>query len=113
MEIELKYGCNSHQAPARLTVPGKSHFQVLNGRPSYINILDALGAWQLARELKAATGKPGLPHSNTPVPQGLLFQDPFRIYTAHRNSFRRAFFRLLQARTSEPEVGIGCAPLAM
>jgi AICAR transformylase/IMP cyclohydrolase PurH len=59
MEIELKYGCNPHQALAHLTVPDKSGFRVLNGRPSYINILDALGAWQLARELKAATGKPG------------------------------------------------------
>lgn len=59
MEIELKYGCNSHQTPACLTVPDRSRFQVLNGRPSYINILDALGAWQLARELKIAIGKPG------------------------------------------------------
>jgi len=57
MEIELKYGCNSHQVPAHLIIPDKSCFQVLNGRPSYINILDALGAWQLARELKVATGK--------------------------------------------------------
>ncbi len=59
MEIELKYGCNPHQVPARLTVPDKSGLHILNGKPSYINFLDALGAWQLARELKAATGKPG------------------------------------------------------
>ena len=59
MKIELKYGCNPHQVPAWLTVPDPSPLQVLNGNPSYINILDALGAWQLARELKAATGKPG------------------------------------------------------
>jgi AICAR transformylase/IMP cyclohydrolase PurH len=59
MEIKLKYGCNSHQAPAHLIVPDNSGFRVLNGTPSYINILDALGAWQLARELKIATGKPG------------------------------------------------------
>jgi len=57
MKIELKYGCNPHQAPAQVAVPEESHFRVLNGKPSYINILDALGAWQLARELKAATGK--------------------------------------------------------
>jgi phosphoribosylaminoimidazolecarboxamide formyltransferase/IMP cyclohydrolase len=50
MEIKLKYGCNSHQAPAHLIVPDNSGFRVLNGTPSYINILDALGAWQLARE---------------------------------------------------------------
>ena len=59
MEIKLKYGCNSHQAPAHLIVPTNSGFRVLNGTPSYINILDALGAWQLARELKIATGKAG------------------------------------------------------
>lgn len=59
MIIELKYGCNPHQVPAELEVPDPSPFEVLNGEPSYINILDALGAWQLARELQAATGKPG------------------------------------------------------
>ena len=58
-EIELKYGCNPHQTPAGVRVPEGSGFQVLSGRPSYINILDALGAWQLVRELKIATGKPG------------------------------------------------------
>jgi len=59
MEFELKYGCNPHQVPAGVTAPDSAHFQVLNGKPSYINFLDALGAWQLARELKTATGKPG------------------------------------------------------
>ena len=56
--IELKYGCNPHQAPANVSVPAGSGFQVLSGTPSYINLLDALGAWQLVHELKAATGKP-------------------------------------------------------
>jgi phosphoribosylaminoimidazolecarboxamide formyltransferase/IMP cyclohydrolase len=58
MEISLKYGCNPHQTPAGVTVPEESGFQVLSGRPGYINFLDALGAWQLVRELRAATGKP-------------------------------------------------------
>ena len=58
-EIELKYGCNPHQVPAGVKAPEAAGFKVLSGRPSYINILDALGAWQLVRELKAATGKPG------------------------------------------------------
>ncbi len=58
MEISLKYGCNPHQTPAGVTVPEEAGFQVLSGRPGYINFLDALGAWQLVRELKAATGKP-------------------------------------------------------
>jgi phosphoribosylaminoimidazolecarboxamide formyltransferase/IMP cyclohydrolase len=58
MDIALKYGCNPHQTPAGVTVPEESGFQVLSGRPGYINFLDALGAWQLVRELRAATGKP-------------------------------------------------------
>ncbi|MDP6438235.1 MAG: phosphoribosylaminoimidazolecarboxamide formyltransferase, partial [Candidatus Brocadiia bacterium] len=60
MEIKLKYGCNPHQAFARLVMDMPNPpLRVLNGNPSAINILDALGAWQLARELKEATGLPG------------------------------------------------------
>ena len=56
MDIALKYGCNPHQTPAGVTVPGEAGFQVHSGRPGYINFLDALGAWQLVRELKARGG---------------------------------------------------------
>jgi len=59
MDITLKYGCNPHQTPAGVSVPEEAGFKVLSGRPGYINFLDALGAWQLVRELKAGTGKPG------------------------------------------------------
>lgn len=60
MELKLKYGNNPHQPFARLTVPGdRAPLRVLNGTPGFINILDAVGAWQLARDLKAATGLPG------------------------------------------------------
>lgn len=58
MDIALKYGCNPHQTPAGVTVPDEAGFQVLSGRPGYINFLDALGSWQLVRELRAAAGKP-------------------------------------------------------
>lgn len=58
-ELELKYGCNPNQTPARIFVKeGQLPVTVLNGRPGYINFLDALNAWQLVRELKAATGLP-------------------------------------------------------
>ena len=59
-ELELKYGCNPNQKPARIFMPegGDLPLTVLNGRPGYINFLDALNSWQLVRELKAATGKP-------------------------------------------------------
>jgi phosphoribosylaminoimidazolecarboxamide formyltransferase/IMP cyclohydrolase len=58
-EIALRYGCNPHQAPARIFVEaGDLPLQVLNGTPGYINLLDALNSWQLVRELKAVLGFP-------------------------------------------------------
>jgi len=53
VHIHLKYGCNPHQGQATLAGDG---LQILNGTPGYINLLDALGAWQLVKELKSATG---------------------------------------------------------
>lgn len=56
-EIILKYGCNPHQKPARIYArKGELPFEVLNGRPGYINFMDALNSWQLVKELKKATG---------------------------------------------------------
>ncbi|MDR2357675.1 MAG: phosphoribosylaminoimidazolecarboxamide formyltransferase [Oscillospiraceae bacterium] len=58
-ELELKYGCNPDQKPARVfTRDGKLPITVLNGRPGYINLLDALNSYQLARELRDALGLP-------------------------------------------------------
>ena len=58
-EIELKYGCNPNQKPSRIYVEeGELPVTVLNGRPGYINFLDALNSWQLVKELKEATGLP-------------------------------------------------------
>lgn len=57
-EIRLKYGCNPNQGNARVYVEDKLPIRVLNGRAGYINLLDALNAWQLVRELKEATGLP-------------------------------------------------------
>ena len=58
-ELELKYGCNPNQKPSRIYVEGRDlPVTVLNGRPGYINFLDALNGWQLVRELKQATGLP-------------------------------------------------------
>lgn len=57
-EFQLKYGCNPNQKPARVFMnEGKElPFEILNGRPGYINFLDALNSWQLVSELKAVTG---------------------------------------------------------
>ncbi len=58
-ELQLKYGCNPNQKPARIFMnDGDLPVKVLNGRPGYINFLDALNSWQLVRELKLATGVP-------------------------------------------------------
>ncbi len=58
-ELALKYGCNPNQKPARVyNENGQLPFKVLNGRPGYINFLDAFNSWQLVRELKKATGLP-------------------------------------------------------
>lgn len=58
-EVELKYGCNPNQKPSRIYIEqGNLPLQVLNGKPGYINFLDALNGWQLVKELKAATNLP-------------------------------------------------------
>ncbi len=85
MNLELKYGTNPHQKPARLLIEREpSPLQVLNGAPGYINLLDALGAWQLVRELKRATGKPGAASFKHVSPAGAAIAKPLS------DEFRRA-----------------------
>ena len=59
-ELELKYGCNPNQKPARIFMKGDADLplEVLNGKPGYINFMDALNSWQLVKALKQATGLP-------------------------------------------------------
>ena len=59
-ELSLKYGCNPNQKPSRIYMQDGTELpvEVLNGKPGYINFLDAFNSWQLVRELKAATGLP-------------------------------------------------------
>lgn len=58
-EFELKYGCNPNQKPARIFMENGRDLpvEILNGRPGYINFLDAFNSWQLVKELKEATGE--------------------------------------------------------
>ena len=72
-ELELKYGCNPNQKPARVFMKdgGDLPFTVLNGKPGYINLLDAFNSFQLVRELKEATGLPAaasFKHGSPPSP---------------------------------------------
>ncbi len=58
-ELELKYGCNPNQKPSKIYMKkGELPIEVLNGKPGYINFLDAFNGWQLVKELKKATGLP-------------------------------------------------------
>ena len=59
-ELELKYGCNPNQKPSKIFMQdgGELPITVLNGKPGYINFLDAFNSWQLVRELKAALHLP-------------------------------------------------------
>ena len=59
-EMLLKYGCNPNQKPSKIYINDGSELpiEVINGRPGYINLLDAFNGWQLVKELKAASGLP-------------------------------------------------------
>ena len=76
-ELELKYGCNPNQKPARIFIShGALPIQVLNGRPGYINFLDAFNAWQLARELKQISGLPAAASFQHVSPAGAAVAAP-------------------------------------
>ena len=75
-ELELKYGCNPNQKPAKVFVEGELPFEVLNGRPGYINLLDALNGWQLVRELREATNLPAAASFKHVSPAGAAVAEP-------------------------------------
>ena len=75
-ELPLRYGMNPHQAPARVFLPeeaggGDLPLSVRNGAPGFINLLDALNAWQLVREVAAATGLPAATSFKHTAPAGV------------------------------------------
>ncbi|MCR5477302.1 MAG: phosphoribosylaminoimidazolecarboxamide formyltransferase [Lachnospiraceae bacterium] len=77
-EFELKYGCNPNQKPSRIYLENGEDLpiEVLNGRPGYINFLDAFNGWQLVRELKAATGLPAATSFKHVSPAGAAVGKP-------------------------------------
>lgn len=76
-ELALKYGCNPNQKPSRIYMDeGLLPVEVLNGRPGYINFLDAFNGWQLVRELKAATGLPAATSFKHVSPAGAAVGQP-------------------------------------
>jgi len=74
--IKLKYGTNPHQTEGFIELPNPSPLEILNGQPGYINVLDALTAWQLARELREATGKAAAASYKHVSPAGAAIAKP-------------------------------------
>lgn len=87
-QLELRYGCNPHQKPARIYRKdgGNLPFKILRGAPGYINLLDALNAWQLVRELKQVFGMPGAASFKHVSPAGAAVAVPLN------DQLRRAYF---------------------
>ena len=76
-ELELKYGCNPNQKPARIFMEnGELPLTVLNGKPGYINFMDALNSWQLVKALKKATGLPSAASFKHVSPAGAALGTP-------------------------------------
>lgn len=76
-ELELKYGCNPNQKPSKIyRKEGELPIEVLNGKPGYINFLDAFNGWQLVRELKRATGMPAATSFKHVSPAGAAIGNP-------------------------------------
>ena len=89
-ELELKYGCNPNQKPARIFSEGELPIEVLNGRPGYINLLDEFNGWQLVSELKAATNLPAAASFKHTSPAGAAVGLPLddvlkKIYFAEKD----------------------------
>ncbi len=82
-ELKLRYGTNPHQKNARIFVPeGKLPLKVLNGEPSYINIIDALNSWQLVKELKELAGLPAAASFKHTSPAGAAIGKKIEGYLA-------------------------------
>ena len=76
-ELELKYGCNPNQKPARIYMEGRDlPLTVLNGKPGYINFMDALNSWQLVKALKKSTGLPAAASFKHVSPAGAALGKP-------------------------------------
>jgi len=85
-ELQLRYGVNPYQTPARVWTEGPLPFQVLNGAPGYINLLDALNSWQLVRELRQTLGVPAAASFKHVSPAGAAIGRPLS------DALRQAYF---------------------
>ena len=106
-ELELKYGCNPNQKPARIFMEeGDLPLKVLNGRPGYINFMDALNSWQLVKALKKATGLPAAASFKHVSPAGAALGLPLsdverRIYFAPEGELSPIACAYIRARGAD------------
>jgi len=112
--MKLKYGCNPHQsfASAEAAAGGTLPIEVLNGRPSYINLLDALNAWPLVREARAATGLAAAASFKHVSPAGAglavpLEADLARAYEVEGEALTPAALAYVRARGADPKCSFG------
>jgi phosphoribosylaminoimidazolecarboxamide formyltransferase/IMP cyclohydrolase len=112
--MKLKYGANPHQSFAEATPldPSTQPFEVLNGNPSYINVLDALNAWQLVREAKLATGLAAAASFKHVSPAGAALAVPLspelaRAYEVEGQSLTPAALAYVRARGADPKCSFG------
>jgi phosphoribosylaminoimidazolecarboxamide formyltransferase/IMP cyclohydrolase len=112
--MRLKYGTNPHQgfASAEPVAGGALPIEVLNGRPSYINLLDALNAWQLVREARAASGLPAAASFKHVSPAGAALAVPLepdlaRAYEVEGETLTPAALAYVRARGADPKCSFG------
>jgi AICAR transformylase/IMP cyclohydrolase PurH len=112
--MKLKYGCNPHQgfASAEPAAGAALPIEVLNGRPSYINVLDALNAWPLVREAKAATGLAAAASFKHVSPAGAALAVPLeadlaRAYEVEGEALTPAALAYVRARGADPKCSFG------
>jgi AICAR transformylase/IMP cyclohydrolase PurH len=112
--VKLKYGANPHQGFASIEpiAPGAQPIEVLNGRPSYINLLDALNAWQLVREARAATGLAAAASFKHVSPAGAALAVPLeadlaKAYEAEGDALTPAALAYVRARGADPKCSFG------
>lgn len=114
LQMPLKYGCNPHQLPAGLcaVAGGKLPFEVLNGTPGYINLLDAINAWQLVHELGQATGLPAAASFKHVSPAGAAIGLPLSdeerlVYEVKDKELTDVAAAYVRARNADPMCSFG------
>merc|ERR1719254_301899 len=114
VERPLKYGCNPHQLPAGLCSVGggKLPFEVVAGTPGYINLLDAVNAWQLVHELAEATGKPAAASFKHVSPAGAAIGIPLsdqevQVYEVKGKELTEVAAAYVRARNADPMCSFG------